>query len=153
MIHGRVRETIRVMLSQDHADAIRRRVASIPIADTLNVRDIVLDEGVCELVMPRQKSYDGVFESFHGGLLMTAADSAACFAILTLTGADQLLTTTDMNIRFLAPCLSDLRVRARVIKRGRLLCPVTVDLFDAEKRLVAVAQVTYMLLDRMPSRG
>jgi len=141
------------MLSLEHADTIRRRVASIPIAETLQMRDLILDEGICGLVLPRQKRYDGVFESFHGGLLMTAADSAACFAILTLTPADQLLTTTDMNIRFLAPCLSDLRVQARVIKRGRLLCPVTVDLFDAADALVAVAQVTYMLLDRMPSRA
>src|SRR5215471_559496 len=141
------------MLSTDHAEAIRRRVASIPIAETLQMRDFVLEEGVCGLVVPRQTRYDGVFESFHGGLLMTAADSAACFAILTLTSADQLLTTTDMNIRFLAPCLSDLRVRARVIKRGRSLCPVSVDLFDAGNTLVAVAQVTYMLLDRMPARG
>ena len=83
---------------------------------------------------------------------MTAADSAACFAILTQTRADQLLTTTDMNIRFLAPCLTDLRVRARVIKRGRTLCPVAVDLFDARNTLVAVAQVSYLLLDRMPAR-
>ena len=116
------------------------------------MRDVVLEDGVCELVVPRQTIYDGVFESFHGGLLMTAADSAACFAVLTLTSADQLLTTTDMNIRFLAPCLTDLRVRARVIKRGRSLCPVAVDLFDAERVLVAVAQVTYMLLDRLPRR-
>lgn len=141
------------MLTPDHADAIRRRVASIPIAETLGMRGLVLDDGICELVVPRHPCYDGVFESFHGGLLMTAADSAACFAILTQTSPDQLLTTTDMNIRFLAPCLTDLRVRARVIKRGRMLCPVAVDLFDAADKLVAVAQVTYMLLDRMPARG
>jgi acyl-coenzyme A thioesterase PaaI-like protein len=57
-----------------------------------------------------------------------------------------------MNIRFLAPCLTDVRVTARVIKRGRLLCPVAVDLVDADGKAVAVAQVTYMLLDRMPAR-
>ncbi|MCH9025378.1 MAG: PaaI family thioesterase, partial [candidate division Zixibacteria bacterium] len=38
---------------------------------------------------------------------MTLADSAACFAIMTQTGPDQPLTTTDMNIRFLAPCLPE----------------------------------------------
>jgi uncharacterized protein (TIGR00369 family) len=140
------------MLSPEHAETIRRRALNIPIAETLKMRDLVLDDGVCGLVVPRQKSYDGVFDSFHGGLLITAADSAACFAILTQTSPDQLLTTTDMNIRFLAPCLTDLRVHARVIKRGRLLCPVAVDLFDARDKLVAIAQVTYMLLDRMPTR-
>jgi uncharacterized protein (TIGR00369 family) len=140
------------VMDAERRSAILARVATIPIADTLGMRDIVLEDGVCELTVPRERRWDGVFESFHGGLLMTVADSAACFAILTLTGADQALTTTDMNIRFLAPCLTDVRVRARVIKRGRLLCPVTVDLFDAGGTLVAVAQVTYMLLDRRPSR-
>jgi uncharacterized protein (TIGR00369 family) len=83
---------------------------------------------------------------------MTIADSSACFAILTMTGADQLMTTTDMNIRFLAPCLTDVQVKARVIKLGRLMCPVAVDLFDTAGKLVAVAQVNYMLLDKMPKR-
>ncbi|HUL74665.1 MAG TPA: PaaI family thioesterase [Vicinamibacterales bacterium] len=139
-------------MDPDRLAAIRARVATIPITETLGMRDVVLDDGVCELTVPRQRRYDGVFESFHGGLLMTIADSAACYAILTLTGAEQALTTTDMNIRFLAPCLTDVRVRARVIKRGRTLCPVAVDLFDANGTLVAVAQVAYMLLGRMPSR-
>ncbi len=30
---------------------------------------------------------------------------------------------------------------------GRTLCPVAVDLFDGQGRLVAVAQVTYILLN------
>jgi len=132
--------------------AIQARVAAIPIAATLGMRGLALEDGLCEMVVPRHRQYDGVFESFHGGLLMTIADSAACFAVLTLTGAEQTLTTTDMNIRFLAPCLTDVRARARVIKRGRTLCPVAVDLFDANGTLVAIAQVTYMLLGGMPSR-
>lgn len=140
------------MPSPEHIAEVERRITAIPIFDTLQMRDVVFDEGVCELTVPRHPRYDGVFESFHGGLLMTVADSTACFAILTLTRPDQALTTTDMNIRFLAPCLTDVRVRARVIKRGRVLCPVAVDLFDTRGTLVAVAQVTYMLLDRLPAR-
>lgn len=52
-----------------------------------------------------------------------------------------------MNIRFLSPCLSDAFARAEVIKIGRTLCPVSVNLFDAQNRHVAIAQVTYMLLN------
>jgi len=37
--------------------------------------------------------------------------------------------------------------KARVIKFGRTLCPVAVDLFDAKGQQVAVAQVNYMLLN------
>jgi uncharacterized protein (TIGR00369 family) len=109
-------------------------------------------DGYCEARVPRERKYDGVFESFHGGLLMTLADSTACFAILTLTGPDTRLTTTDMNIRFLAACLTDVTAKARVIKFGRTLCPVAVDLFDEKGQQVAVAQVNYMLLNHwLPS--
>ena len=140
------------MIDAAHEAAILDRVRRIPIFETLRMGQVVFDAGYCELVVPRQRMYDGVFESFHGGILMTIADSAACFAVLTTTPVDQVLTTTDMNIRFLAPCLTAVRAKARVIKRGRLLCPVAVELLDDAGRLVAVAQVNYMLLDGMPRR-
>jgi len=127
------------MIDAAHEAAILARITKIPIFATLQMHAVELDAGQSGLRVPRQPKYDGVFESFHGGLLMTIADSAACFAVLTLTPADQIMTTTDMNIRFLAPCLSDVHVRARVIKRGRLMCPVAVDLFDEAGTLVAVA--------------
>jgi len=140
------------MVDAAHEAAILARVRKIPIFDTLRMDAVAFDAGACELRVPRQPAYDGVFESFHGGILMTIADSAACFAVLTLTRADQLLTTTDMNIRFLAPCLTDVQVKARVIKLGRLMCPVAVDLTDTAGTLVAVAQVNYMLLNSLPRR-
>jgi uncharacterized protein (TIGR00369 family) len=140
------------MIDAAHEAAILARISKIPIFDTLRMNSFVFDEGRCEMRVPRQAKYDGVFESFHGGLLMTVADSAACFAVLTRTPVDQVMTTTDMNIRFLAPCLTDVHVKARVIKFGRLMCPVAVDLFDDAGKLVAVAQVNYILLDKMPKR-
>ncbi len=136
------------MLSSDLKEAILKRVMRIPIVDTLQLKILSLTDGRCETMAPRKLSYDGVFESFHGGLLMTLADSTACFAIFTKTGPDVHLTTTDMNIRFLAPCLTDAYARAEIIKIGRTLCPVSVNLYDAQDRHVAVAQVNYMLLNR-----
>lgn len=135
------------MISESLTRAILTKIHTIPIVETLQIEILSLDEGCCEARAPREIRYDGVFESFHGGLLMTVADSCACFAIFTKTGPHVRLTTTDMSIRFLAPCFSDVFVRARVIKFGRTLCPVSVDLFDASRKQVALAQVTYMLLN------
>jgi uncharacterized protein (TIGR00369 family) len=133
--------------------AIRRRIQDIPIVGTLGIRIDALESGVCRASVARDVRYDGVYASLHGGLLMTIADSIACFAIMTLTGPDQTMTTTDMNIRFLAPCRSDVRAVARVIKRGRTLCPVAIDLHDAGGVPVAVAQVTYILLSDKSAPG
>ena len=136
------------MLSQELVSALHDRLNSVPITATLRIEVVELAEGYCETRTPRDLRYDGIFESFHGGLLMTVADTTACWAILTKAGPQARLTTTDMSIRFLAPCLSDLTAKARLIKFGRTLCPVEVNLFDADGRHVAVAQVTYMLLSK-----
>ena len=133
-------------LSPELKNEILEVIKKIPIVDTLEIQIISLDEGYCEARVQRKLSYDGVAKSFHGGLLMTIADSAACFAIFTKTGPFIKLTTTDMNIRFLAPCYTDVTVKATVIKIGRTLCPVSVDLYDAAEKHVAVAQVNYMLI-------
>ncbi len=134
------------MLTKELEAAILDRIYRIPIVDTLRLQVLKLADGYCETMAPRKLSYDGVFESFHGSLLMTVADSTACFAIFTRTGPEVRLTTTDMSIRFLAACLSDVTAKAQVIKVGRTLCPVAIALFDASNKKVAVAQVTYMLL-------
>ena len=89
---------------------------------------------------------------------MTLADTAACVAVLTLAGADAPIVTTDMNIRFLAPCRSDVTAEAKIVKLGETLCPVSVDISDARSVSVAVAQVTYMRLgsrsaDEDPRKG
>ena len=140
-------------MDADAEKKLLERIHRIPIVSTMGYEFEGFDEGVCRMRAPYQKGrYDGVFESFHGGLLMTVADSAACFAIFTLTGHDQVATTTDMGIRFLAPCLTDVVAEARVVKLGRTLCPVQVELFDTHGKQVALAQVTYIRLEKMPGR-
>ncbi|MCG3117948.1 MAG: hypothetical protein ALAOOOJD_00073 [bacterium] len=140
------------MISTELQQAILARIKKVAIFDTLQMEVVAFADGYCEISVPRHPNYDGVYDSFHGGILMTIADSVACFAIFTKTGPEQLMTTTDMNIRFLAPCLSAVRAKAQVIKFGKMLCPVSVDLYDEANKHIAVAQVTYMLLQKMPSR-
>lgn len=122
------------------------RFAEVPIMKTLDLTLVAVDAGSATMRMPYKKDFDGVFESLHGGLMMTLADTAACVAVLTLAGASARITTTDMNIRFLKACRTNCTAQARVIKFGRTLSPVEVQLRDAEDTLVAIAQVTYMRL-------
>jgi uncharacterized protein (TIGR00369 family) len=132
--------------------ALREFFLRIPLVHALRYRLDDLKPGEAAVTAPYTPDHDGIFHSFHGGLLMTLADTTACAAILSLTGSDQVMTTTDMNIRFLAPCNSDATARARVIKFGRTIVPIHVDLFDANGKHVALAQVTYMRLEKMPKR-
>ena len=126
--------------------ALEQRLGKIPIFRTLGFRLEAVSKGSATLIAPYDPSYDGIFQSFHGGLLMTLADTAACVAVLMSAGANAEITTTDMNIRFLAPCRSNCTAEATVIKFGKTLCPVSVTLWDMNGTQVALAQVTYMRL-------
>ncbi|MCC7292434.1 MAG: PaaI family thioesterase [Phycisphaerales bacterium] len=138
------------MLDPKLRQTLLERLGRIPVFNALGFRVEELGRGSCRVVVPHDRRFDGIFESYHGGLLATVADSCACIAILTLTGPDEPLTTTDFNIRFLAACLTEVTAKAKVIKLGRTLCPVHVELFDAAARMVAVSQVTYMRLPAPP---
>jgi uncharacterized protein (TIGR00369 family) len=93
---------------------------------------------------------DGIFHCFHGGLLAMLADSTGGSAVLTVVGAEAATATTDLSIRFLAPCKTDARATARVIHTGNRLVIAEVDIHDMDGRHIAVSQATYM---RLRKRG
>jgi uncharacterized protein (TIGR00369 family) len=111
-------------------EALQSHLAQIPLFRTLQLRLGGVGEGTASLTAPFDPAYKNAFCRFHGGLLTTLADTAAYVAVLALVGSDALITTTDMNIRFLAPCNTDATAEARVIKFGKTLCPVLVDVPD-----------------------
>jgi len=122
------------------------RLHSVPIFKSLGFSKVRIGVGWIECTVARNPEFDGIFDSFHGGLLMTAADSAAAVVSLTVWGPESRITTTDMNIRFLAPARSEVKLFAQAIKQGRTLVPTTVNFWRDDGTLVAVAQVTYMRL-------
>jgi uncharacterized protein (TIGR00369 family) len=125
---------------------LENRLRQIPVVQKFKYEPSDLNQGTAKLTAPYDPTSNGIFNCFHGGLLMTLADTAACAAVLTLAGADAVVTTTDMNIRFLAPCHSDATAEAKVVKLGKTLCPVSVEVRSAQQVLVAIAQVTYIRL-------
>lgn len=134
-------------LTAAEREAITARLARIPLARTLGVRLARLERGECDLELDDRRDLDGIFESLHGGILATLADSAVAFAMLTLAGPDARLTTIEFDIRFLAPCRETAVARSRVVKAGRTLLVGHVDLVGKETgTLLAVCGLTYMRL-------
>ncbi|MCG3138879.1 MAG: hypothetical protein HJJLKODD_02749 [Phycisphaerae bacterium] len=140
----------KVSLQPDLEQRFRRELTGIPVFETMGFEFPELADGWCRVRVPRQDSHKGIYDTFHGGLLTTVADCAAWVAIVTRLGPDTHLITTDMHIRFLAPCWTAVIAEARVMKFGRTLCPVEVQLFNTSDEQVAVAQVTYFRLDNQP---
>ncbi|QOJ14546.1 MAG: PaaI family thioesterase [Planctomycetia bacterium] len=126
------------------AAEILRRAAEAPCIESGGMRVLELKPGLVRLTARHNPEFNGLLSGFHGGMLAFVADCAAWFAIVSHTGPDEPLLTTDMHVRYLGACAGDVRVEARVIKLGRTLCPVSVEMFDPEGRLAAVGQVTYI---------
>ena len=134
-------------LDDREINSMLERINSVPITETLKMQILRLDRGECEAFIPRDTMWDGIFETFHGGILATIADSITCWSILTKIGSDRKVATTDFNIRFLRPCKTDVRCVAKVIKAGRTLSLAEAEIFDMEGKIVAISQVNYISLD------
>jgi uncharacterized protein (TIGR00369 family) len=129
-------------------DTIRQRLMAIPSVQTFGYRLEELSPGRAVIVAPYDTKLDGIFECFHGGLLATLADSTGGAAVLTVVGAETATATTDLSIRFLAPCRTDARATATVISAGRTLVIAEINIHDMDGRHVAVSQASYIRLGR-----
>jgi uncharacterized protein (TIGR00369 family) len=83
----------------------------------------------------------------HGGVMATLADAAVGIALASHFGGRRPCTTTDLKINYLRPIAQGKIVaRSHLLRIGKNLCVGRVDMSDAQRKLVAVAIVTYMLL-------
>jgi uncharacterized protein (TIGR00369 family) len=89
----------------------------------------------------------GVAGSVHGGVLAALADIATLAAMTTVFTPDERAAgTAELSISYLRPALgAHVAAEARVLKKGRTLAVIDVDLKDADDRLVAKARVSYAL--------
>jgi uncharacterized protein (TIGR00369 family) len=88
--------------------------------------------------------------TLSGPTMMALADNAAWLVILGHIGPVLLAVTTSLHIDFLRkPDVTDLLARAKLIKLGRRLAVVDVDLYSrGSTDLVAKASVTYSIPPR-----
>lgn len=131
---------------QYSVEAIQERLRAIPAVNTFGYRLEELSHGHAVVLAPYDASLDGIFGCFHGGLLATLADSTGGAAVLTVTGSDTPMATTDLSIRFLAPCRTDARATAQIIKAGRTLVIAEINVHDINGLHIAVCQASYMRL-------
>lgn len=134
------------MLDPQRIEDIRAKCRLAPCIESLRLELLDFDWGSCRIRAPQDPAFNGVLPGFHGGMLAMVADCAAWFAIVSATGPEEPLVTTDLDMRYLKPCNGDCVVEAKAIKIGRTLCPVQIDMFDPAGEKVAVGCVTYIRL-------
>jgi uncharacterized protein (TIGR00369 family) len=85
----------------------------------------------------------------HGGVAATLADVAVGMALARHLGRPRAATTVEMKINYLRPVAhGKITARSHLVKVGARLCCGRVEISDSEKRPIAAALVTYMILDK-----
>jgi uncharacterized protein (TIGR00369 family) len=83
----------------------------------------------------------------HGGAVASLIDTAAAFAVLTRLEIDERVTTTDLTIHYLRPATTGrLTARARIVRGGRRLFVLSVEVTSDRETLIATAVTSYIKL-------
>ena len=133
----------------DEARIVRARqaFASVPYAKFLGLElgDIQPDEVSIHLnVRTQLKQNQGVV---HGGVIASLIDTASAFVVLTHIEPEECVTTTDLTIHYLRPVTEGrMTATARIVRPGRRLFVLSVEVTDSKGTLVATAVTTYIRL-------
>lgn len=111
---------------------------SSPIGRTTGMR-ITFDAAGCATCTWRHvHDYDHALAAVHGGLLATMLDNAGWFTAAAAHG--EWVVTSDLHVRSLAGTTGqDLRATGTVVRAGRRLTIVAIELLAADGTLVATA--------------
>ena len=130
------------------ADFIRQFFPNSPFVAHLGIQLIDMQPGVATLTLPFANALVTIGTIVHGGAITSLIDTAAMVAAWSDTEvpAKARGTTVNLTVAFLASAeKEDLQAVARVLRRGRNLVYLDVEVRSASGNAVAKGLVTYKL--------
>ncbi len=127
---------------------MREFIKHSPFAQELGLRVTEIEDGHAVLEMPFRDGLATFGPVVHGGALATVADTAAMAASFAGAEFEGVPTgaTIGLNISYLrAVRSSDVSADARVVKRGKAINFVDVEIRDGDGALAAKGQVIYKI--------
>src|SRR5216683_2458739 len=128
-------------------DRIHEAFASVPYAKLIGLELGEMKPGEATLhldIRDELKQNQGVV---HGGAVASLIDTAAAFAVLTHLEINERVTTTDLTIHYLRLANSGrLTALARIVRGGRRLFVLSVEVTNDQQILVATAVTSYVKL-------
>jgi acyl-CoA thioesterase len=124
---------------------LRKAFASVPFLRLLDIKLGEAERGSATLYLDARDELGRMEGIMHGGAIASLIDTAAAFAVLTLLEPGQKTSTVDLTVHYLHPVLQGrIRARARVLRAGRRLVSVAVEVRADGEALIATALTTYV---------
>ena len=122
--------------------------ARVPYAKFLGLElgEVASGEATINLaVRDELKQNQGVV---HGGAIASLIDTASAFALLTYIDIHERVTTTDLTIHYLRPVSEgSMAATARIVRAGRRLFVLSVEVRNERNVLFATAVTTYIKIE------
>lgn len=132
----------------DGTHVMREFLPRSPLVGHLGIRPVHLGNGEAILALPFRDELATIGRIVHGGAIATLADTTAMAAAWAGADVPETLqgSTVGLSITYLAPADgASLTSTAHVVRRGRRLVTVQVDVRTDDDVHVATALVTYQL--------
>lgn len=130
------------------ADIMRQLVPASPYVGHLGIRLADIQPDAATLTLPFHEALVTIGTTVHGGAIASLIDTAAMVAAWSHNEVPANLrgTTVGLTVSYLAPANhEDLQATARVLRRGRNLVFLDVEVHTASGIAVAKGLVTYKL--------
>jgi uncharacterized protein (TIGR00369 family) len=127
---------------------MKQFVPQSPFVGHVGIELVDLGDGTATLRLPFRDEVITIGKTVHGGAVSALIDTTAMAAAWSGAEAPENMrgTTVSLTVNFLAAANGvDLVASARVLRRGKNLQYVEVDVTDPEGSLVAKGLVTYKL--------
>jgi uncharacterized protein (TIGR00369 family) len=140
-------------LKPSRAVWIRRLARAMPFYKHLGITLTRVSWGDAEIRLRVTRSLTQSAGFAHGGVSAALIDSAIGLALCTMLEPEELITTVELNVNFIAPAgLGTLKGRGRIIHKGKRIAVGDAEVRDDQGRLVSKGTATYMILGKSHRR-
>ncbi|MDX6269452.1 MAG: hypothetical protein QOD28_675 [Acidobacteriota bacterium] len=132
-------------LTPERLNGLRESLTGVAYARLLGITLEDVARGSATLSMSARPELERFGGIMHGGALASLADTAAAFAVLSTLEPEEQTVTVDLTLHYLRPVTGGkLTARARVVRAGRRVATVSVEIFNESGAIVVTALTTYL---------
>jgi len=133
-------------LSADELARLRETFAGVPYVGLLGFEFVRAERGAATFALEVREELTRMGGILHGGAVVSLLDTAAAFAVHTVIEPEARTVTVDLTVHFLRPASRGrVEATARVLRRGRRVCILSVEAHDGAAEIVATSTMTYFI--------
>ncbi len=133
-------------LSAEELARLRETFAGVPYVGLLGFEFVRAERGAATFALEVREELTRMGGILHGGAVVSLLDTAAAFAVHTVIEPDARTVTVDLTVHFLRPASNGrVEAHARVLRRGRRVCILSVEARDEAAEIVATSTMTYFI--------